>query len=142
MLAGSRKPIGYLPLYTLKHLMLCDPQDVASEARASGLTATQFGPDKCSINSGALYVSHREALAALLQARGDVLVANGLPVDPDHFVTCQRWPIGAVALDRVTTAAMEGATDKRGFRQRLRVLGAAADGSDWRLRSRRYRECP
>jgi hypothetical protein len=86
MLVGPRKPIGYLPLYTLKHLLLRDPQDVAREANALGLSATQFGPDKCCIKSGALYVYHREALAELLQARGDVLAANGLPVDPDHFV--------------------------------------------------------
>jgi hypothetical protein len=28
-----------------------------------------------------------------------------------------NWPIGAVRLDRVTTAAIEGATDQSGFRQ-------------------------
>src|SRR2546425_46887 len=85
MLVGPRKPIGYLPLHKLKHLLLCDPQDVASEANASGLTAAQFGPDKCCIKSGALYVYHREALAELLQARADVLAANGLPTGADHF---------------------------------------------------------
>lgn len=62
-LAGSTKPLGYLPLYTLKHLLRYDPKDVAGEANASGLTATQFGPDACCIKSSALYVYHREALA-------------------------------------------------------------------------------
>jgi len=86
MQVGPTRPVGYLPLYTLKHLLLRDPQDVASEASASGLTATQFGPDGCCIKSGALYVYHREALAELLRSRADVLAANGLPTDPDHFV--------------------------------------------------------
>jgi hypothetical protein len=85
-LVGPRKPLGYLPLYTLKHLLLCDPQHVASEAHGLGLTAIELGSDRCCINSGALYVYHREALAELVQARGGVLAANGLPVDPDHFV--------------------------------------------------------
>lgn len=85
MLVDPRKPIGYLPLYTLKDLLLCDPQDVASEAEASGLRAAQFGPDKCCIKSGALYVYHPGALTELLRARGDVLAENGL-VDPDQFV--------------------------------------------------------
>jgi hypothetical protein len=86
MQVGPPKPVGYVPLYAVKELLLRDPEDIASEAVALGLTATQFGPDKCCIKSGALYVYHREALAELLQARADVLAANGLPTDPNHFV--------------------------------------------------------
>jgi hypothetical protein len=78
--------VGYLPLYTLKELLLRDPGDIASEAIALGLAAAQFGPDRCCIKSGALYVYHPRALAELLQARADVLAANGLPTDPSHFV--------------------------------------------------------
>jgi hypothetical protein len=86
MQVGLRKPLGYVPLYTLKELLRRDPEDIASEVVASGLAAAQFGPDRCCIKSGALYVYDREALAELLQARADVLTASGCSTDPHHFV--------------------------------------------------------
>jgi hypothetical protein len=86
MRVGPSKPVAYLPLYTLKGLLLRDPEDVEREAVASGLAAAQFGPDRCCIKSGALYVYHREALAELLQVSADVLAANGLPTDADYFI--------------------------------------------------------
>jgi hypothetical protein len=38
------------------------------------------------MKSGALYASHRQALASLLQGNAAILRAAGLPLDPDEFV--------------------------------------------------------
>lgn len=83
---GPSKPIGYLPLYTIKDFVQLSPQTIAAAATARGLTTAQFSPKECCIKSGALYVYHREALASLLQARAEVITAGGLPLDPDRFV--------------------------------------------------------
>jgi len=84
---GPSKPVGYLPLYTLRDFAHVAPESVAADAIALGLATTQLGPEECCITSGALYVYHREALARLLQTQAGALVAMGLPVDPDRFVT-------------------------------------------------------
>ncbi len=113
MQVGPRKPIGYLPLYTVKELLRRDPEDIASEALALGLTATQFGPDRCCIKTGALYVYHREALAELLRAKANVLAANGLPTDPNHFVAliASVWFEPDHPIYPIIVAAFGGAPD-------------------------------
>ncbi|SDR64238.1 hypothetical protein SAMN05519103_09566 [Rhizobiales bacterium GAS113] len=83
---GPSKPVGYLPLYTIKDFVQLTPEAVAAAATARGLATAQFGPKVCRIKSGALYVYHREALANLLQARAEPISAAGLPLDPDRFV--------------------------------------------------------
>ena len=52
---GPNKPIGYLPLYTLRDVARIPPERVAADAITRGLAAVQFGPDECCIKSGALY---------------------------------------------------------------------------------------
>ena len=83
---GVSKPIGYLPLYTIKDFVQLSPETVAAAATARGLATAQFGAQECCIKSGALYVYHRAALANLLQAQADTVVAAGIPLDPDRFV--------------------------------------------------------
>ena len=83
---GPAKPVGYLPLDTIKKVAKVSIEVVANEARARGLIAVQFGPDACCIKSGALYVYDREALAKLLQAQAGLVTVVGLPLDPDRFV--------------------------------------------------------
>jgi hypothetical protein len=83
---GPSKPVGYLPLHAIKDFVQLPPNTVAAAAIARGLATAQFDPNACCIKSGALYVYDREALAKLLQARVDVLLAAGLPLDPDRFV--------------------------------------------------------
>jgi hypothetical protein len=80
------KPVGYLPLDTIKNFVRLTPEAVAAAAAANGLATAQFSPMDCCIKSGALYVYHREALATLLRARADAVSAAGLPLDPDRFV--------------------------------------------------------
>jgi hypothetical protein len=83
---GPSKPVGYLPLYTIKDLIQLSPKALAADATARGLMAAQFSAKRCRIKSGALYVYHREALARLLQAQADVVEAAGLSLDPDRFI--------------------------------------------------------
>jgi hypothetical protein len=83
---GSSKPVGYLPLYTIQEFLHLTPRAVAAAAAARGLATAQFGPAACCIKSGALYVYHREELAALLQLSTETVCAAGLPLDPDNFV--------------------------------------------------------
>jgi hypothetical protein len=83
---GPSKPVGYLPLYTIKNFAQLTPESVAASATARGLATARFGPKVCSIKSGALYIYHREALSNLSQARADAIIASGLPLDPDRFV--------------------------------------------------------
>lgn len=64
---GPTKPVGYLPLYTIREFVQLTPEAVAATATAHGLATAQFGPAACCIKSGALYFYDREALADLLQ---------------------------------------------------------------------------
>jgi len=52
----------------------------------AALASELFGPEKCCINSGALYVYDREGLTRLLATRAGMLEADNLPLDPDRFV--------------------------------------------------------
>jgi hypothetical protein len=83
---GSKKPVGYLPLHTIKDFVKLPPETIAADATARRLAAAQFGPDTCCIKSGALYVYDREALAGLLQAQADAVSDAGLPHNADSFV--------------------------------------------------------
>lgn len=83
---GPTKPVGYLPLDTIRNFVQQSPEAVAASANARGLMAVQFGPDTCCIKSGALYVYDRESLARLLQVQAREVLIAGLPDDPDRFV--------------------------------------------------------
>jgi hypothetical protein len=83
---GPAKPIGYLPLDTIRDVLQTDPHALAHEAEANGLSAALLGPDQCCIRSGALYVFHRQSLEALLQSSSSILSASRWPLDPDRFV--------------------------------------------------------
>ncbi len=83
---GPNKTIGYLPLYTIRDFVQLSPETIAADAAARGLASEQFGPEKCCINSGALYVYDREGLTRLLATHAGMLEADHLPLDPDRFV--------------------------------------------------------
>ena len=51
---GPAKPIGYLPLYTIRDILQMDPYALAQDAKTRGLSSTLFGPNQCCIKSGAL----------------------------------------------------------------------------------------
>lgn len=83
---GPAKPIGYLPLQTIRLLAKLEPSSVARDAFDRGLASAQFGPAECCIKSGALYVYHREALARLLRVNTPILTAANMPLEPENFV--------------------------------------------------------
>ncbi len=83
---GPNKTIGYLPLYTIRDFVQLSPETIAADAAARGLASEQFGPEKCCIKSGALYVYDREGLTQLLATYAGTLEADNLPLDPDRFV--------------------------------------------------------
>jgi hypothetical protein len=85
MEVGPLKPIGYLPLSTIRAAKTASEM-VASSALTRGLAAIQFPPEACCIRSGALYVYDRAALNALLKACAAEAAAAGLPVQSDAFV--------------------------------------------------------
>ena len=83
---GPSKPVGYLPLYTIRDFVKADFNDLTQDAAARGLVAVQFGPAECCIKSGAFYVYHHDALAGLLSANSEVLLALRVPTEPALFV--------------------------------------------------------
>ncbi len=83
---GLRKPIGYLPLNTITNVLEISADTLADDARSRGLAAVTLTPDRCCINSGALYVYDYDALAELLLAFAETLSGCGLSTNPDEFV--------------------------------------------------------
>jgi hypothetical protein len=83
---GPAKPIGYLPLYTIRNLLEMEPHMLAQEARTRGLSTALFEPNQCCIKSGALYVFDRSSLERLIQSSNSVLAASHWPFDADQFI--------------------------------------------------------
>ena len=92
---GPAKPVGYLPLNTIKNLVKVEVDQVIASAASRGLASAQFGPEECCIKSGALYIYDRQALTRLLRNHADLLAAAKMPIDPDHFVARIRRLAGA-----------------------------------------------
>jgi hypothetical protein len=90
---GPGKPIGYLPLYTIRDVLEMEPTAIVREAEGKGLSAALFGPDQCCIKSGALYLFDRQALGQLIESSKTILSAGNWPLDPDQFVSriAREW---------------------------------------------------
>jgi hypothetical protein len=90
---GPLKPIGYLPLYTIRDILQMEPHAVVRDAQAKGISAVLFGPDQCCIKSGALYLYDQQAVEHLTQSSGSILSASGWPLDADQFVAriAREW---------------------------------------------------
>ena len=83
---GPSKPIGYLPLYTVRDFLKIDPQALVESVVMEGLSATLFEASDCCIKSGALYVYDSHALQQVLNASRSVLSQHGWPIDSEGFV--------------------------------------------------------
>lgn len=83
---GPNKTIGYLPLYRVRDFVQLSPDVIAADAAVRGLASELFGPAKCCIKSGALYVYDLKGLSRLLATHADSLEAENLPLDLDRFV--------------------------------------------------------
>jgi hypothetical protein len=83
---GPTKPIGCLPLDTVRRFLRAEPKDVARIAENRGLSATILSKDECCIKSGALYVYDSAALSQLLARNAVLLGETELPAEPESFV--------------------------------------------------------
>jgi hypothetical protein len=90
---GPTKPVGYLPLDTIRGVLQMHPYALAQDAQVNGLSAAMFGPEQCCIKSGALYVFDRRSLERLLRSSKSILSASCWPLDPDQFVAriAREW---------------------------------------------------
>jgi hypothetical protein len=83
---GPDKPVGYLPLYTIRDVLGLQVDVLSTEAQAEGLSALRLDPEECCIESGVLYVFDGERLAALLASEAETLASRGWPAEPEGFV--------------------------------------------------------
>jgi hypothetical protein len=104
---GPNKPVGYLPLYTIRDVLKGSVEEMIAAAAVRGLARICLPADRCCIKSGALYVYDRDALAELLKQSRDVLAKHHLAMDPDRFVLqiAARWFEREHPLYRVIAAA-------------------------------------
>ena len=86
MAVGPSKPIGYLPIYTIKRFLKTSPKALAASAARRGLATAQFTTKTCRIKSGAFYVYDRIALEILLNEQAEAVQAAGLPSNAGTFV--------------------------------------------------------
>jgi hypothetical protein len=85
-LVGEEKPLGYLPISTLKKICGTDPQTMRDELEPKGIIVVEFKEDECRVPGGALYAYDRNALGRLLDSGKAILEKNGWPTEPDGFV--------------------------------------------------------
>lgn len=83
---GPKKPLGYLPLSTIKRDCGVDPQLLIAEANRQGKISRIFSQTECGIGSGALFVADRVALQKLLSQNSVELKRCGWPDDVNGFI--------------------------------------------------------
>src|SRR5262245_45331017 len=90
---GPAKRVGYLRLDTIRNVLQMDPDVLARAAEANELPVALFGPDRCCIQSCALYLCHTQSLEALLHSSSSILPARRQPLDPDRLVArvAREW---------------------------------------------------
>jgi hypothetical protein len=82
---GPDKPIGYLPLSTIKKAG-AEPRRLYKEMKGRGLSAHLFSEGESQVCSGALYVWDVHSLQKLLDINTDILDAAGWPRAAEEFV--------------------------------------------------------
>jgi hypothetical protein len=83
---GGAKPLGYLPLATIKNHLDLDADALADSFVKQGLKAKVFQPNECCIKSGALYVFDPPVPQQVLDAASVVLENSSWPTDAELFV--------------------------------------------------------
>jgi hypothetical protein len=83
---GPKKPLGYLPLSTIKGYCGESLSRVMLVLVGRGLDVRVFDPATCAVGSGALYVSDREALQRLLDEHLATLLLAAWPPWASEFV--------------------------------------------------------
>jgi len=85
-MVGEEKPLGYLPISTLREICGMEPQKMREELEAKGLAVIELTEEESRIGSGALYAYDREALGRILESGRSILEKNQWPTEPDEFV--------------------------------------------------------
>jgi len=86
---GKDKPLGYLPLDTIRGLNHEDPLEVMRKAKEKDLYAEILqndGPDSLISGDGWLFVADLNALGELLEKNADILNEYGWSRDPKEFI--------------------------------------------------------
>lgn len=125
---GKVKPLGYLPLDTIRVYNREDPEVVAKRAKESGLYAILFSEEESRVRSGALYIADIASLNELLLANRTTLLEYGWPADPLNFirrVTTESAPKKTVLFDLIADAFADytnpGRTDVADDRKNVRT---------------------
>lgn len=82
---GPRKPLGYLPLKTIRSCGF-KPGQVASDLENCELQTRFCTKEECKIVGGALYAWNHDALRELLDNNRSLLERNEWGITPDEFV--------------------------------------------------------
>jgi hypothetical protein len=85
-LVGPHKPLGNLPLSTIREDCGIEPEKLQKELENNGIKTLILTKEECSISSGALYVYDEEALAQLLKDNEKTLSEAGWPTQPVPFI--------------------------------------------------------
>ncbi len=83
---GPDKPLGYLPLNTIREECKVNPLDVAKYLKRRGLEIKAWKQSFCKVWSGALFVYDRESLQKLLDQHSGILIEANWPSQADDFV--------------------------------------------------------
>ena len=85
-LVDKEKPLGYLPISTLREICGMEPQKMREELEAKGLVVVEFTQEEIGVGSGALYAYDRDALHRVLESGRSTLEKNRWPTEPNEFV--------------------------------------------------------
>ena len=83
---GLEKPLGYLPLDTIRDSCGVNPSEVAQYLQQRGFETREWDQSFCKVGSGALYIYDQVSLQKLLNNNSKVLVTSNWPTQADQFV--------------------------------------------------------
>jgi hypothetical protein len=84
---GPEKPLGYLPIDTLKDVCEVDVEDFARTLRVKGLKTIMLNMEESNVGwNGALYAYHEDSLRNLLLEQRELLMQKRWPLDPEAFI--------------------------------------------------------
>jgi hypothetical protein len=83
---GPEKPLGYLPLITIRNECKVDVNKLTKFLELNGKKTALFKEDECRIGSGALFAYDQEKLQSLLTTNAEILKKYNWTTDANLFV--------------------------------------------------------
>lgn len=115
---GTKKPLGYLPLCTIRKFNHQDPYALLFLARLKGLYAQIWTQRQCHVYSGALVISDLVALRTMLEKNENILRDAHWPTSPVLFIwetfqstAPQKSPLFDLIADTYADLTNTGRTD-------------------------------